>query len=187
MLLILFGLYCLGMLLAGLAGFCDAAGRIGLIFKKRYYIQAVQRALLWSQLTWPLAGVGFALGYALSSDASAYFLALEQAGRAALWIYASYTSLVALTFLGYAIPHTEARSLVTVALFGPLTLLLPVVVLTGFFAAIYTHPHPAVFAFFAPCTLYMLFFKRLLGRFRAWQSSLPPALRPPPLSIDLTF
>ncbi|MCB9640753.1 MAG: hypothetical protein H6727_17800 [Myxococcales bacterium] len=174
MLFVLLALYGLGMLLAALVGFCDASGRVGFIFKKKYYIRAVLYSILLSQLNWLFAALGLYIGYRMEPDSTLYLAWITQAGSAALWVYGGYTALVGLAFVGYAFPNTESRSFFTVAIFGPLTLLLPVVVLVGFFAAMYACPRGSVFAFFAPCVLYMMLFKRILGDKDVWKRSLPP-------------
>lgn len=124
-------LYGLATLLSGFVGFRDAAGRNGHIEKSKYYQRSVLRAILLEQVLLGLIGV---IGW-LAVGSQGLALLAPAAWRAAA-VYLPYTAVVLLAFLPYAVPHWEVRSLVTVAVLGPLTLLQPVVVVLGWLAAI---------------------------------------------------
>ena len=90
---------------------------------------------------------------------------LEPAAQRALMIYVPYTIVVLLTFIPYALPNWELRSLVTVTIFGPLTLLQPLIVIIGFLNAMLPgEPPVAHWIFFTYGTLITLFFERILQR-----------------------
>jgi hypothetical protein len=146
---ILLVLYLLGLVHAGFSGFREAAGRNLRIRKRRYFVRAVLRGLGLGQVA---ATIIFLVLLALdraSPDPEALFVTLGRAGERALAIYLAYTVLVLLAFVPYAFRSVEIRSLTVVAVFGPLTLLLPVVMLAGAAAAIVSVPTPEVAILFA--------------------------------------
>ena len=78
-------------------------------------------------------------------------------------VYIPYTSIVLLTFVPYAIPNWEIKSLITVIVFGPLTMLQGFVILGGCVMAVTTKgiTMDQIF-FFAYGTFITLFFERFL-------------------------
>lgn len=166
-------LYGLATLLSGFVGFRDAAGRNGKIDKRSYYRRGVIRAVLLGQVLLITLGV---LGWlAVGWGGLASFA--PTAWRAAM-IYLPYTAVVLLAFLPYAVPHWEVRSLVTVAVLGPLTLLQPVVVVLGWLVAIapILHDIPQLI-FFTLATGEVLLLESMLG-WLGWASE--DAARPAP-------
>ncbi len=156
-------LYLLGLLHACLAGYRDAAGRNHLISKTRYFRRATIRGFLVGQLA---AGVILAtlVGLLSSSPNPEDLLAtLGHAGRGAIYVYLGYSSLVGLTFVLYAIPYVEVRSLCTVAIFGPLTLILPFVMIAGAIVAIVRTPEFEVVTLFAVSAGVMLSLDKILA------------------------
>ena len=165
----LIALYGLGVVLTGLVGCRHAMARDARIHKERYLGRAIALAVLIGQVNILVAALGLGLGWLVSPDMATLLAELHEAGVAALSVYGGYTALVGLTFLGYAIPNTEVRSLVTVAIFGPLTLVQPAVVVAGLGAALLAAPSLAVALAFSPCVAFMLGFGRLLGRLEVWR------------------
>ena len=151
-------LYFLATLLTFFIGFRDAAGRHAGIHKTRYYVRCMTYAVLFGQ-----AGLLSLLGLAWMSNLDFSLLhAIEQ--RAAP-IYGGYTGLVLCTFIPYAIPNWEIKSLVTVLVFGPLTLLQPLVIIVGGAYAIQPYwAHHQVVLFTITGMLFCLLFESILSR-----------------------
>lgn len=140
----------LALLDTAAAGFRDAAGRNGLLNKDGYYRRAVRLGALYGIL--PILGIAcVVLGLAaLTSDPSLWgdFL---RAGEAMVWVYGPTATLVALALGIYLSPRFEIRSLATVIILGPFTLLRPVVITGGAVAGVVVSPRWEVAA--ACCAL----------------------------------
>lgn len=78
--------------------------------------------------------------------------------------YTEATCVVLASYLPYVIPSLEVRSLVTVAVFGPLTLIQPVVVVAGVIAGVSVHPSWPALLLLAAGAFIALTFERLLDR-----------------------
>ena len=150
-------LYLLATVLTLFVGFRDAAGRNARITKKHYYRNCVIRAFALGQAgLLPLVGLAFLL----SADLSV----IEHISNRSVPIFLAYTSLVFITFVPYAIPNWEIKSLVTVVVFGPLTLLQPLIVIGSTLYAVipFTH-HPIEVLLVCIGSLICLCFERVLG------------------------
>lgn len=108
---------------AGFAGFRAAAGRNGRIFKSTYY----RHAILYGSAAGALLVAGLAGVTALAlfvSDAPVRLYAeLLAMGVRMLIVLGSYALLVVVALLVYLFAGFELRTLATVTLLGPLTLL----------------------------------------------------------------
>ena len=117
-------LYILATTLTLFVGFRDAAGRNARITKKQYYLDCIVRAFLLGQICLlPLVALAFL--------SSADFTIIDGMSERCLPLFTAYTVLVFMTFVPYAVPNWEIKSLVTVVVFGPLTVLQPLVVFCG--------------------------------------------------------
>lgn len=143
---VLFALYVLGLVHGGFSGFREAAGRNLRIRKRRYFFRAVVRGLLVAQVA---ATIIFAVILSMYLRQPDVLATLSAAGERALIVYLGYTVLVLLAFVPYAFRSVEVRSLTIVAVFGPLTLMLPLVILAGAIAAIASTPRAEVATLFA--------------------------------------
>jgi hypothetical protein len=118
----------LAVLDAGFAGFRAAAGRDARIFKYAYYRKAM--------LVGGAAGAGLVLVLAAatvvvlaaSGSAAAEYAELLRIGGRMLYVLGVYTALVMVALLVYATARAELRTLATVAILGPFTLIRPAVV-----------------------------------------------------------
>jgi hypothetical protein len=161
---------CLLALLDGaLCGFRAAAGRSGLVRKRAYYLRAVGRGFLAVALTLvPLIALT-ALLLSRSPQLEADFAA---AGRAALFVYGPYATLVLCALALWAIPALDVRTLATVIILGPFTMLRPLVVAAGLVAAAFARPRLEVTLLVVCVGALMLSIERLLGRAYRVDSSL---------------
>jgi len=113
---------------AGFAGFRAAAGRDARIFKRAYF----RRAMLGGGAAG--AGVVLALAAATvavlvgSGHATAEYAQLLRIGGRMLWVLGAYATLVLAALLIYATARAELRTLATVAILGPFTLIRPTVI-----------------------------------------------------------
>ncbi len=120
---------------AGLSGFRAAAGRNPLIYKAAYYKGAVLRGM--GAGFGALVTIGLVTGAMIfvSSDAPAQYEMFVDGGRRMLGIYIPFATLVAAAFALYMIKSVELRSLLSTGIFGPVTLIRPIVILAGAAAA----------------------------------------------------
>ena len=134
---VLLSLYVLALLDYGFAGFRVAAGRDGRIVKRDYYRVAILRGLGLGAL-WLCVGTGcvvFSASFFPGGGES-----LTSAGVVALWVYGAYATVVLLAFLPYLLGGLELRTLATVALLGPCTMLRLPVIIVGALAGLWTAP-----------------------------------------------
>lgn len=124
-------LWALATLDAALAGYRDAAGRSALIDKRAYYRRAMLRGALYGQVAVVIAGVNAAVLVLLSPDPHALLQELERVGSRMLIVYVPYAAIILLTFVVRAAPSVDLRSITSVLIFGPFTLIRPVVVVAG--------------------------------------------------------
>ena len=115
---------------AGFIGFRDAAGREGRIFKwQGYYQRAVLRGVTAGLLA--LGGVGAVAAVALFLGPVNTLETWEQALQPMLAVYSAYTLAVLSALSLWLVPLVEFRTLASVLVLGPFTLIRPLVVLLG--------------------------------------------------------
>lgn len=112
-------------------GYREAAGRNALIDKRTYYRNALIRGALVGQIAVLIVGVITAVVLVNSDDAGALFSKLEAVGARMLTAYVPYAVILLITFLIRAVPSVDIRSITSTVIFGPFTLIRPVVVLAG--------------------------------------------------------
>jgi hypothetical protein len=120
----------LALLDTAAAGFRDAAGRNGLLDKRGYYRRAARLGALLGLL--PIAFIAsVVLGLTWWSADPTLWPDFLRAGEAMTWVYGPTATLVAVAMGIYLSPRFEVRSLATVIILGPFTLLRPVVITGG--------------------------------------------------------
>jgi hypothetical protein len=124
-------LWLLATLDAAFAGYRDAAGRNALINKRRYYRRAMWRGALMGQLAVGVAALIITLSLFMSADWRGLLQDYEAAGARMLTIYLPYAFVVLLTFLVRWIPSVDLRSITSTVIFGPFTLIRPLVAVVG--------------------------------------------------------
>lgn len=127
----LLALYVLASLDASLAGYRDAWGRDARIFKGAYYRAAVVRGVLLGQLAAALGAGAFAAAYLGSADRPATLAAFSTAAWRMVLIYVPFAAVLFASMLLRLVPSVDVRSTTSVVVFGPLTLLRPLVILAG--------------------------------------------------------
>ncbi len=145
----LLGLYVLGLVHAGFAGFREATGRNMRIRKFRYLLRAVLRGLFIGQLAAIIIFLTLILMGGLSERNDELLSVLLPGCNAALWVYGIYTMMVFAAFVPYLYPSLELRALTIVAGFSMLTLSLPLVMVAGAATAFFIAPNIQVGVLFA--------------------------------------
>jgi hypothetical protein len=113
---------------AGFAGYRDGAGRDGRVFKAEFYRRAIRRGLR-AGLATVAAGALWTALWTLTSPAWRTGLArAAQALLPALMVALGYAALVLIALAAWAIAEADLRSLASVIVLGPFTLLRPVVI-----------------------------------------------------------
>jgi hypothetical protein len=124
-------LWALATLDAAFIGYRDAAGRNALINKGAYNRHAMIRGALFGQAAVAIAGIVIAALVLLSSQPAEQFRQFQEAGSRMLIVYLPYTLILLIAFALRAIPSVDLRSLTSVLIFGPFTLIRPIIVVCG--------------------------------------------------------
>jgi hypothetical protein len=169
-----FVLWILATLDASFAGYREAAGRNALIDKRRYFRRALFRGALYGQLAVILvATVAFAM-ISLTSEPDQLIADFEKVGRRMLAIYVTYAVIILIAFLLRAIRSVDIRSITSTVVFGPFTLLRPLVAVAGITFGIWGAPRPATIGLGLLVLILMLVLERVItGTRRICCSSQP--------------
>jgi hypothetical protein len=157
-------LYLLATCDAAFCGYRAAAGRNALLFKRGYYLRAMGRGILWGQLAVALAASATSLLVALSPSPGQLLEDFAQAGACLLQVYLPYGGVIGLAFIVRTLPSVDVRSLTSVVVFGPLTLIRPAVALGGVTWALYHVPRTEVAVMAGVLLAMMLLLERFLER-----------------------
>ena len=148
-------------------GYRDAAGRSALIDKRHYYRRALLRGALLGQIAVAIAGT-VALGMlATSAQPARLFATLDSVAMRMLTIYVPYAVILIATFFVRAIPSVDIRSITSVLVFGPFTLIRPLVVLAGAIWGFLAAPTAGVALLLVLVVTLMLGMEFALDRLRA--------------------
>lgn len=112
-------------------GYREAAGRSALIGKRSYYRRAMIRGALFGQLAVVLAGMAAAAVIVLSSEPRARLDEFQQAARCMAVVFVPYATVLFAAFAIRSIPSVDIRSITSVVIFGPFTLIRPLIVALG--------------------------------------------------------
>jgi hypothetical protein len=154
----------LAVLDLAVCGFRAAAGREGRLDKTAFYAAAVLRAgLLGLAAVGSLAGLA-ALLVATSPDAAATWAAGVAAADGMLDVYLVYAVLVLAALALYLLPIGDFRTLTTVIVLGPMTLVRPAVIVAGLVLGAARAGDGRVAVVVAAAGVTMLLFERLIGR-----------------------
>jgi hypothetical protein len=157
-------LYLLATCDAAFCGYRAAAGRSALLFKRGYYLRAMVRGALWGQLAVALAGLVAALLLSWSPAPGQLLGDYASAGGRLLEVYLPYAVVIGLAFGVRAVPSVDLRSLASVVIFGPMTLLRPAIVVGGGAWAVFNVPRAEVAILVGAVIPVVLFLERFLAR-----------------------
>ncbi len=125
-------------------GYRDAAGRSALIEKRDYFRRAMIRGALLGQLAVAIVGVVVVVMLLLSPQPAALFASVEKVAARMLIVYVPYALILMLTLAVRATPSVDIRSITSVLIFGPFTLVRPLVVLAGAIYGLLAEPTPGI-------------------------------------------
>ncbi len=148
-------------------GYRDGAGRSALIDKRDYYRRALIRGALVGQIAVAIVGIVAAGMLSASPQPARLFAAFEQVGTRMLMVYVPYALILAITFFFRAIPSVDIRSITSVLVFGPFTLIRPLVVLAGAIWGLFAVPAVEVLLLLVLIVTLMLGMGYALDRLRS--------------------
>jgi hypothetical protein len=149
---------------SALTGYRAAAGLSALIDKRAYYRRAMLRGALYGQAAVLTVGAAFALGYLLTADRALLWRDVTTAAARMLSVYLPYSFVLGAAFLIRLLPSTDLRSITSVAVFGPFTLIRPLVAAAGVLWGIAGAPRPVVILLGLLALALMLSLERVLSR-----------------------
>ena len=162
-----FLLWLLATLDAGFTGYREAAGRNALLDKRDYYRRAMIRGALFGQLAVLISGVLMLVAVWLSGEPHALIQDFHNFGARMLVVYVPYAVLILLAFALRAIPSVDLRSITSTVVFGPFTLIRPLVAAAGIAYGILARPRWVT----AAIGLFVLLLMLSLGRIISWGRS----------------
>ena len=148
-------------------GYRDAAGRNALIDKRGYFRRAMLRGAVAGQIAVAIVGLAAVGMLATTPQPARLFAAFEQAATRMLIVYVPYALILTITFFIRAIPSVDIRSITSVLVFGPFTLIRPLVVLAGAIWGLLAAPIPRVGLLLGLIVSLMLGMEYVLDRLRA--------------------
>lgn len=148
-------------------GYRDAAGRNALIEKRAYYRRAMLRGAVMGQVAVAIVGLVAGGMLATSPQPAKLFENFEQAATRMLMVYVPYAVILTITFFIRAIPSVDIRSITSVLVFGPFTLIRPLVVLAGAIWGLLAAPTSRVLLLMVLIVSLMLGMEYVLHRLRA--------------------
>jgi hypothetical protein len=164
-------LYFLAITDGAFCGYRAAAGRSALIFKRTYYIKAMSRGAIWAHVAVMIAGLMAGVLLLRSSSYTELLTIFTQAGKYTLQVYLAYAAVISIAFAFRTINSVDIRSLTSTLIFGPFTLLRPIVAITGAMWALFKVPRLEIAIMVAvvlPMMLSMEWFLR--HRYYHWES-----------------
>jgi hypothetical protein len=165
--MIAFLLWLLATVDSAFIGYREAAGRNALINKKAYFRHALIRGALFGQLAVLIVGVITAVALVSSSDAAALFSKMELVGARMLTVYVPYAVILLLTFGIRALPSVDIRSITSVLIFGPFTLIRPLIVVADTIWGVVAAPGAITIAITVLIVSLMLGLGHVLGWLRS--------------------
>jgi hypothetical protein len=148
-------------------GYREAAGRSALIDKRAYFRQAMIRGAIAGQAAVAIVGL-VAVGMLATTPQPARLLeTFEQVAARMLIVYVPYALIITITFFIRAIPSVDIRSITSVLVFGPFTLIRPLVVLAGAIWGLLASPTISVGLLIGLIVSLMLGMEYVLDRLRA--------------------
>jgi L-asparagine transporter-like permease len=152
---------------AAFIGYRDAAGRSALIDKRHYYRRALVRGALVGQIAVAIAGIVAAGMLFTTPQPARLFETFDQVATRMLMVYIPYALILTATFFVRALPSVDIRSITSVLVFGPFTLIRPLVVLAGAIWGLLVAPTAGVTLLIALIVSLMLGMEYALDRLRA--------------------
>jgi len=160
-------LWLLATLDASFTGYREAAGRNALIDKRRYYRGAMIRGAVFGQVAVGMAAVVILVLLMLTRNPQSLIWDFEKAGSRMLVVYVPYATVILFAFLVRLIPSVDIRSITSTLIFGPFTLIRPLVAIVGLVYGVLAAPRVATVVLGLIVMTMMLSLEKVLSRFRA--------------------
>src|SRR5713226_4618026 len=144
--MIAFCLWFLATLDAAFTGYREAAGRSALIDKQRYYREAMFRGALFGQIAVVIAAAVIVILLLITPDKRSLIGDFERVGARMLFVYLPYAGIVLIAFAIRLVPSVDVRSITSTLIFGPFTLVRPLVAIVGVVLGILAAPRLATAA-----------------------------------------
>jgi hypothetical protein len=162
-------LWILATIDASFIGYREAAGRNALINKQAYYRRAMIWGALFGQIAVTITGAAVAVSILLSPEPVALIDDLQEFGLRMLIVYTPYALVIFLAFAVRAIPSVDLRSITSVLIFGPFTLIRPIIVVAGVVWGFLSVPRLATLLLGVLILTFMLALERVMSRLRAYR------------------
>ena len=159
-----FLLWTLAVVDGGFAGFRSAAGRDGRIFKEAYYRAAIRRGLRYGVLVTVVAGVLITAVAFASPSPQGRLAELQPGAEAMLWVLGGYATVVLLALGIWSTAEADLRTLASVIILGPFTLIRPLVIVGAAAWAAYVAPSVVAAVLAVAVCLLQLSVEPLLNR-----------------------
>lgn len=168
-LLVPVALLVLAMTDAAFCGYREAAGRNPLIRKAAFYRHALRRGIRFGFVNVGLAAALLLVLLLVAPHPRALWADCAAAGANLLCVVGPYATIVLVALGAWTAAEQDVRTLASVALLGPLTLLRPAVIVAGAAVAVATRPTAPIAALAVTTALLQLSTGPLLAR--AWRRS----------------
>lgn len=160
-------LWALASVDAAFIGYREAAGRSALIDKGGYYRRAMIRGAVFGQVAVGVVGAAAAVALALSPEPRTLVSELQVMGSRMLTVYVPYALIILIAFAVRVAPSVDLRSITSVLIFGPFTLIRPLVVVAGVVWGFLSAPSLVTLSLGLLILSLMLGLGWLMGRLRA--------------------
>ncbi len=148
-------------------GYRDAAGRSALIDKRHYYRRALLRGAVMGQIAVAIVGAVVVEILATTTQPLWWFATFDEVATRMMMVYVPNALILIATLFVRAIPSVDIRSITSVLVFGPFTLIRPLVVLAGAILGFLAAPTAGVALLLALVVSLMLGMEFALDRLRA--------------------
>jgi len=169
--MIALGLWILATLDAAFAGYRAAAGRNGLIRKRRYYLRAMILGAIFGQVAVALAAGIILITLTLTPDRLGLLRDYNLAGARMLLVYIPYAVIILFAFVVRSIPSVDIRSITSTLVFGPFTLIRPAVAIAGLVYGMLAAPRLETIVVGVTILVMMLGLERALSFYHKLSSS----------------
>jgi hypothetical protein len=126
---------------------------------------------LFGQAAVAIAGVVVLVSLAITADRESLLRDYNRGGSRMLIIYLPYAVVILLAFLIRAVPSVDIRSITSTAIFGPFTLIRPLVAITGLVYGVLGAPRAETIVLGVIVLTMMLGLERALYLFRRLSTS----------------
>ena len=159
-------LWLLATLDASFTSYREAAGRNALIDKRAYYRRAMLEGALFGQVAIAIAVCVIAVIVWFAGNPKELFEDFNRVGARMLVIYIPYAAIILFAIAIRAIPSVDIRSITSTLIFGPFTLIRPLVAIVGLIYGLLAAPRVETIVLGLVVLAMMLSLEKSLSLFR---------------------